>query len=161
MIATEVVAFSVDDDGRHGFGQCLHQRIAKGLYRLPGKGYDKAVEQEQDMNAQPAINARALLLAARSLDGDGLRSLIGGLLDSSGLSRDERVELLGGLFVSEAVRPYWESGLEADAAHEALLADDPELAGAVEALGPMLLGRIEAKGEARLAIDEVLSILSA
>jgi len=108
---------------------------------------------------QSAIAARSLSLVARSLSSDGLRGLIAGLLDSASLSRDERVELLGGLLVSEAVRPYWESGMDADAAHQALRATDPELADAVEAVSPMLLGRAEAHEDARLAIVELERLL--
>lgn len=111
------------------------------------------------MSSQSVVAAESLLLAARSLSSEGLRGLISGLMDSAKLNRDERVELLGGLLVSEAVRPYWESGLDAEGAHRALRNADPELADAVEAVSPMLLGRVEAHNDAQLAIVELERLL--
>ena len=84
-----------------------------------------------------------------------VRALIEDLLDAAGLDRDERVEVLGGAFVTEAVRPYWHEGHDAVAAHRELRADDPELSEAVEAISPMLLGRAEAREDARRAIREL------
>lgn len=84
-----------------------------------------------------------------------VRALIEDLLDAAGLDREERVEVLGGAFVTEAVRPYWHAGHGADAAHRRLQFDDPELSEAVEAISPMLLDRALAREDARRAIREL------
>ncbi len=95
-----------------------------------------------------------LLRVARSCTAMEVRALITELLDAAGLDRDERVELLGGALVTEAVRPYWDEGRSAEDAHAALQIDDPELSEAVEAVAPMLLGRAEAREESqRLILD--------
>lgn len=101
--------------------------------------------------------ARAELLVriARSCSAIEVRALITELLDAAGLDRDERVELLGGAFVTEAVRPYWNSGCSADEAHDALQVDDPELGEVVESIAPMLLGRAVARDESRRIIAEI------
>ena len=63
-------------------------------------------------------------------------------LDGSSLSWEERIQVIGGAFVLEALRAVWhEGGGSADAAHAVLRRRDPELAAAVEALAPMLFGR--------------------
>jgi hypothetical protein len=77
----------------------------------------------------------------------------------SGLDYDQRVELLGGMFVTEAVRPYWVAGHSADDAHSLLCARDAEIADVVEALAPVLLGRAEARGDAQRAVAEVTSLI--
>ena len=80
------------------------------------------------------------------------RALIAQLLDATDLDYDQRVEVLGGALVSEAVRPYWESGFTADEAHDRLWRNDSELAEVVESVSTVLLGRAEAQDEARAMI---------
>lgn len=90
-----------------------------------------------------------------------LRSLISQLLDAAGLDLDQRVEVLGAALVTEAVRPYWEAGHDAEAAHESLRRHDPELAEAVESIAPMLYARAECAEQAAIAVDEVERLLGA
>lgn len=101
--------------------------------------------------------ARSELLArvARTCTANDVRILIEQLLDAAGLDRDERVEVLGGALVAEAVRPYWSAGATADEAHGELQRDDLELSEAVEAIAPMLLGRAEAREASRRIILEI------
>ena len=80
------------------------------------------------------------------------RDLISRVLDAMGIDYDQRVEVLGGSLVSEAVRPYWESGLTAGEAHERLWCNDPELADMVEGVSTVLLARAEAQDDARALI---------
>jgi len=83
-------------------------------------------------------------------------------LDSLTLTWEERIQAIGGCFVLEALRPVWnEGGGSADAAHSLLRSRDPELAAAVEALAPMLYGRLRAHVEALAAIDEVERLIQA
>ena len=83
-------------------------------------------------------------------------------LDGMGLSWEDRIQLIGGAFVVEALRPVWnECGGSADAAVALLRSRDPELADAVKALAPMLYGRHEAGRTAADAIDEVERLLQA
>ncbi len=91
---------------------------------------------------------------------DQVRDLVALLLDVAGLDYDQRVEVLGGALVSEAVRPFWEAGHSAAEAHDLLCRRDPELAEVVEALSPVLLGRAEAKDEARAAIGMVEALFT-
>lgn len=105
--------------------------------------------------AMQTARAELLVRLARSCSAMEVRALIAELLDAAGLDRDERVEVLGGAMVTEAVRPYWNNGCRADEAHEALLLDDPELGEVVEAIAPMLLGRAEAREESRRLIREI------
>jgi hypothetical protein len=90
---------------------------------------------------------------------EDVRDLLVRVLAVSGLDYDQRVELLGGMFVTEAVRPYWVAGHSADDAHSLLWARDAEIADIVETLAPVLLGRAEARDEAQSAVDEVTSLL--
>jgi len=66
---------------------------------------------------------------------------------------------LGGALVMEALRPYWGADRSPHDAHEALRRDDPELARVIEAIAPMLLGRVEAQEEGRAAIEAVEALL--
>ncbi|HXU23286.1 MAG TPA: hypothetical protein VN697_04580 [Tepidiformaceae bacterium] len=122
------------------------------------------------MNARhaPAASQLALPLdgAATSLaqcvgSPDALRAVLTRLLDLSGLDYDQRVELLGGALVAEAVRPYWISGHSPRAAHDLLRRHDGELADVVETLSPVLLARAEARDEAREAINRLEALLAA
>jgi hypothetical protein len=94
-------------------------------------------------------------LGDRDWTASQMRELLSKLLDAVRLDYDQRVELLGAVLVSEAVRPYWEAGHAPDEAHDLLRRHDEELADVVEALAPMLLGRAEARDEARLAVHAV------
>lgn len=88
-----------------------------------------------------------------------IRSLISQLLDAAELDFDQRVEVLGAALVTEAVRPYWEVGNSAEAAHENLRRHDPEVADAIEAIAPMLYARAECADQAAIALDEVERLL--
>lgn len=111
------------------------------------------------MARTPAQHRELLARATRTMSAAELQATIIELLDAAGLDQDARVEILGGALVSEAVRPYWESGLSASDAHDALARNDEELAEAVEALGPMLLGRANARDDAERAIGSVERML--
>lgn len=81
------------------------------------------------------------------------------LLDQSRLRRDERLHALASAFVVEALAPYWTGGRTPNEAHHALCATDAELAQVVEALAPMLLGRLEVREEAEDVIAAIESML--
>lgn len=77
-----------------------------------------------------------------------------------GLTPEQRIDVLGGAFVAEAVGPQWQSGASAREAHESLRLDDAELADAVEAVAQVLLGRAESRAEARKALAELDRLLA-
>jgi uncharacterized protein YdaT len=81
-------------------------------------------------------------------------------LVDAGYEGSDCVDVLGGAFVSAAVRRYWAEGLSASEAHERLMADDPELARAIEALAPLLLDRAEARGQREAAVAAVELLLA-
>ncbi|MCA9846727.1 MAG: hypothetical protein H6674_02750 [Dehalococcoidia bacterium] len=81
------------------------------------------------------------------------------LLDQSRLSRDERLHALASALVVEALAPYWVGDRTPNQAHDALCADDEELARVIEALAPMLLGHIEVREEARDAVATIEAML--
>lgn len=81
------------------------------------------------------------------------------LLDQSRLRQDERLHALASAFVVEALAPYWVGGRTAEEAHDALCRTDAELASVIEALAPMLLGRIEVREDAREAIATIEAML--
>ena len=81
-------------------------------------------------------------------------------LSDAGYAAEDCVEVLGGAFVSAAVRRYWVEGLSPTEAHERLRAEDPELAGAIEMLAPLLLNRAEARSERDAALAAVELLLS-
>lgn len=106
--------------------------------------------------ASPSLLDAALAGVARgSWTAAQARQLILRVLDATGMDYDQRVEVLGGALVSEAVRPHWESGLSAGEAHDRLCRSDAELAEVVEAMSSMLLSRAEALEEARALIGAV------
>lgn len=113
----------------------------------------------EDGMRTPAARTQLLLHVARSCSSNEVRVLLSELLEAAGLDRDERVEVLGGALVTEAVRPYWDNGMSANAAHAELQVDDPELSEAVEAISPMLLGRARAREESNDAIRELEQLL--
>lgn len=91
---------------------------------------------------------------------ESIRALFAQVLETAGLDHDQRVEVLGGALVAEAVRPYWEAGHGAEDAHQQMRRNDSELADVIEALSPVLLARAEAKGVARELLREVESLLN-
>lgn len=105
-----------------------------------------------------AARASALARMLARSDGattDQLSALVCGLLDAAGLTQEQRIDVLGGAFVSDAVRPHWAQDASAEEAHGALRTTDSELADAVEAVAQVLLGRAESREEARAAIAEL------
>jgi hypothetical protein len=114
---------------------------------------------EDEVMRTPTARTELLLRIARSCPPGEVVALIGELLDAAGLDRDERVEVLGGALVAEAVRPYWIEGCNAEEAHAELQVEDPELSEAVEAISPMLLGRAKAREESRDAIRDLEAML--
>lgn len=105
---------------------------------------------------RPAARPRTTLrLPTAGASASQLLEAINALLDAANIDPDMRTELLGGAFVAEAVRPHWAEGRTAAEAHDALRHHDPELADAVEALSPMLLGRAQAHADAGAAIDAI------
>lgn len=81
-------------------------------------------------------------------------------LVEAGYEASDCVDVLGGAFVSAAVRRYWAEGLSPAEAHERLCAEDPDLARAIEALAPLLLDRAEARGQREAAIAAVELLLA-
>ena len=81
-------------------------------------------------------------------------------LVEAGYEASDRVDVLGGAFVSAAVRRYWAEGLSAAEAHDRLCAEDPELARAIEALAPLLLDRAEARDQREAAVAAVELLLA-
>jgi hypothetical protein len=106
------------------------------------------------------VNRRAATsrFQATELTVDGLRDMLCELLDAARLTPEQKVELLGGAFVVEAVRPFTR-GDDAEEAHERLRSADPELAEAVEALAPMIYGRARAAKDAVSAIAAIEEML--
>ena len=102
-----------------------------------------------------ATSRRDLLRLDFHRDPEHASEAVHALLDQAQLSSDERVQLLGGALVLEALRPYWGDGRTPADAHALLRRDDPELADAIEAIAPMLLGRAQVQDEARAAVDAV------
>ena len=88
-----------------------------------------------------------------------LAEAIAAILDETPLRMDDRVQLLGGALVMEALRPFWTDGRTPLEAHEQLRAHDPELADAIEAIAPMLLGRAEVREESEAAVSAVEELL--
>ena len=80
-------------------------------------------------------------------------------LGRSRLRWDERVQLAGGLFVAEALSPYWCAGRTPAEAHDLLREREPEVAEAVAAITPMLISRVMTQAEARDAVRAVEYLL--
>ena len=117
-------------------------------------------QTSQHVRPQSPVASAIAAMQARTWTADQVRDLLGRLLDAAGLDYDQRVEVLGGALVSEAVRPFWEAGHTAAESHDLLCRRDPELAEVVEALSPALLGRAEAKDEAKAAIGMVEALFA-
>ncbi len=106
-----------------------------------------------------STSRRDLLRLDFRRDPGQLSDAIHSLLDGAGLPAEERVQALGGALVLEALRPYWGDGRTPADAHALLRRDDPELADAIEAIAPMLLGRAQAQQDAVAALDAVNDML--
>jgi F420-0:gamma-glutamyl ligase len=101
-----------------------------------------------------------MLAGAQGASTDQLCSLVCGLLDAAGLTAEQRIDVLGGALVAEAVRPHWAESASPDEAHDALRVADGELADAVEAVAQVLLGRAETREAATAAIAELDRMLN-
>jgi hypothetical protein len=108
---------------------------------------------------RPATKRDLLRLDLRHSTPEQLADTVQALLDQSSASAEERVHLLASAFVVEALRPYWTGDRTPQQAHDALCREDPELAAAIEALAPMLLGRAEVREVAHAAIASVEALL--
>ena len=135
------------------------------LYQVSGLLYGSdntsggdSMHARQQLPHAPAVAALDLAVArvsGESWTTEQVRDLLSRLLDATSMDYDQRVDILGGALVSEAVRPYWESGLSAGEAHERLWRNDSELAEVVEGFSTVLLARAEAQDEARAMIGFV------
>lgn len=115
---------------------------------------------EPRRRARRSSTRSALLrLDLRHGSADQLAALLEQVFQESPLDAQERVQLLGGALVMEALRPYWGADRSPHEAHEALRRHDPELARVIEAIAPMLLGRVEAQEEGRAAVEAVEALL--
>ncbi len=101
----------------------------------------------------------ALSFDAQLETSEELAEIIGALLTRSPLSAEQRIQLLGGLFVTEALRNDWVDGHGPAEAHGRLRGSDPELAEAIEQLTPMLLGRAEALQDGAETVAAVQELL--
>ena len=106
-----------------------------------------------------STSRRDLLRLDFRRDPERIAEALQALLDGSALSAEARVQVLGGALVLQALRPYWGDGRSPADAHAALRRDDPELADAIEAIAPMLLGRAQAHEEALEALSAVEALL--
>ena len=84
---------------------------------------------------------------------------VSALLDSLPVDWADRIQMIGGALVVEALRPVWAESASADEAHAKLRLRDPELADAIETLAPLLLGRYQAREEGKAAIAAVEALL--
>ncbi len=110
-------------------------------------------------SAEWSPRRRLLSMDLAQASSESIVDAIGRLLSATNLGTDELVVLLGNALVVEALRPHWGPGRTADDAHRRLRTADPELAGAVEALAPMLLGRAVARTEGQLAVAAIQDLL--
>ena len=101
---------------------------------------------------------RVLRFEVNAGSADDVLGALAELFRASGLSHEERVHLLGGAFVTEALRPYWVDGVTPIEAHERLRINDPELAAMIEAIAPILLGRNEVRADGEAAVAWVESL---
>ncbi len=116
---------------------------------------------ELNRTEQARVNALARMLpSAAEASPDQLSHLICALLDAAGIPKDRRLDVLGGAFVTEAFRPYWNEDANARRAHEGLREYDPEIAEAVETLAVALLGRAESRELGREALSEVERLIA-
>ena len=109
--------------------------------------------------ARGSARSASMRLDVRHGSADQLAAFLEELFQESPLDAQERVQLLGGALVMEALRPYWGDDRSPHDAHDALRAADPELARVIEAIAPMLLGRVEAQEDGRAAVLAVEALL--
>ena len=121
-----------------------HPRRQAGPHRTPRT---RTMSQPRDFALRGRDRAEAIEIVQRALV-------------DAGYEAGDCVDVLGGAFVSAAVRRYWAEGLSAAEAHERLCAEDPELARAIEALAPLLLDRVEARGQQEAAVAAVELLLA-
>jgi len=81
------------------------------------------------------------------------------VLERAGVSAEERVQLLAGALVVEALRPYWLPDRTPEEAHDALCLHDPDLAQVIEVIAPMLLGRAELREETADVLASIEALL--
>ncbi len=112
------------------------------------------MDKAQYAAARASAIAR-MLTGAHGASTDHLSALVCGLLDAAGLTPEQRIDVLGGAFVAEAVGPQWKDTSSAEEAHNALRLADVELADAVEAVALVMLGRAETRAEAEQALAEL------
>ena len=123
-----------------------------------------ATRKNRNPTSQLSLDDALAALASRRGDGKSApieqAQRISESLDPLELDWNNRIQIIGGAFVLEALRPVWpEAENSADAAHALLRRRDPELADAVEALAPMLLGRHTAAVEAGWAVEAIERML--
>lgn len=125
-----------------------------------GIGRAMTTEKTPQRAAARASAIARMLTGANDASIDRLSALVCGLLDAAGLTGEQRIDVLGGAFVAEAVRAKWADNATADDAHAALRIEDSELSDAVEAVAQALLGRVESRAEARRALAELDRLLA-
>lgn len=118
-----------------------------------------AIRRTETVERSSALIHALVGMKAGTSSPDAIRELLARVLEAAGLDHDQRVEVLGGALVAEAVRPYWEAGHGPIDAHVELRRDDAELADVIEALSPVLLARAEAKDVAREALRAIELLL--
>lgn len=141
--------------------QVLYHVLEMGYRGGDTSGGDSMPDRHRSlrMPAVAALDAAMASIARSTWTMEQARELIARLMDATGMDYDQRVDVLGGALVSEAVRPHWESGFTAGEAHDRLWRTDSELAEVIEAASTMLLARAEAQDEARAMIGLVESRL--
>jgi len=119
-----------------------------------------AASQPQRSSARSSTRSALLPLDLRHGNANQLAALLEEVFEESPLDAQQRVQLLGGALVMEALRPYWGADRSPHDAHDALRRADAELALVIEAIAPMLLGRVEAQEAGLAAIEAVEALLS-
>jgi len=131
-----------------------------GRMALAGVGSRRTMDRAQYAAARASALAR-MLTGAQGASIDHLSALVRGLLEAAGMNEEQRIEILGGAFVAEAVAPHWGDVREAGLAHDSLRTADEELADAVEAVAQVLLGRTQSRDEAAQALAELDRLFAA
>lgn len=126
---------------------------------LAGIGSRRTMDRAQYAAARASALAR-MLTGAQGASIDKQSALVRDILDAAGLTPEQRIDVLGGAFVAEAIGPHWDDAAGAEDAHESLRFADEELADAVEAVAQVLLGRAQSRDEAREALAELDRLLA-
>ncbi len=121
---------------------------------------DRRTMDKAEYAAARASSLAKMLTGSVGASSEQVTALVCGLLDAAGFTPEQRLEVLGGAFVAEAVGPFWDGSGNANRAHDALRIRDEELADAVEAVAQVLLGRDESRVEARAALAELDRLFS-